>query len=76
MTEGKKRVVLTGATGYIAGQMLPTLRERYDLTLVDVRGTNRDGATVPDVRSLEVGAAGGAVRARVFTGADAIIHTG
>ena len=35
----KRRVLLTGATGYIASQMLPTLREQYDLTLVFACGT-------------------------------------
>jgi len=72
----RKRVVLTGATGYIAGQMLPTLRERYDLTLVDVREENRDGTKIPDVQVLDVLAADRAVLEHLFTGADAIIHTG
>ena len=39
----RKRVLLTGATGYIAGQLLPALRERYDLRLIDVRGEDRAG---------------------------------
>ena len=30
-----KRVLITGAAGYVASRMLPTLRERYDLTLLD-----------------------------------------
>jgi uncharacterized protein YbjT (DUF2867 family) len=28
-----RRVLVTGATGYIASQLLPTLRARYDLVL-------------------------------------------
>ena len=36
MTETRKTVLLTGATGYIAGQLLPALRERYDVTVQEV----------------------------------------
>ena len=31
----KKRVLVTGAAGYVADRMLPAFRERYDLTLLD-----------------------------------------
>jgi nucleoside-diphosphate-sugar epimerase len=37
------RVVVTGATGYIASQLLPVFRQRYDLVLLDVKKTGRDG---------------------------------
>ena len=39
----RRRVLLTGATGYIAGQLLPAFRERYDLRLIDVRETDASG---------------------------------
>ena len=45
----KMRVLVTGAAGYIASQMLPTFRERYDLVLVDVTDTDRDGNSVEGV---------------------------
>ncbi len=32
----KRTVLITGATGYIASQMLPRFREIYELTLIDV----------------------------------------
>ena len=31
----KKHVLVTGAAGYVASRMLPSFRERYDLTLLD-----------------------------------------
>ena len=31
----KKRVLVTGAAGYVASRMLPAFRERYDLALLD-----------------------------------------
>ena len=45
----RKRVLVTGASGYVAGQMLPTFRERYDLTLVDARAEDRNGEALADV---------------------------
>jgi len=47
---GRKKVVLTGAAGLIAGQMAPVLREHYDLTLLDVRKTDREGREIPDIQ--------------------------
>ena len=42
MTTQRKTVLLTGATGYIAGQVLPALRDRYDLRLIEpASGTPR-----------------------------------
>jgi hypothetical protein len=40
---------MTGAAGYIASQMLPTFRERYDLVLVDVTQKNRQGEDIKDI---------------------------
>ena len=54
MRAGRRRVLLTGATGYVAGQLLPALRERYDLTLVDVRAQDRDGRPVDGVEVLDL----------------------
>src|SRR5215218_7514758 len=50
----RKRVLLTGATGYIAGQLLPALRERYDLRLIDVRGEDRAGESVDGVEVVDL----------------------
>ena len=36
---GRRRVVVTGATGYIASQLLPVFRDRYELVALDVRAT-------------------------------------
>ena len=49
-TMGRRRVVVTGAAGYIAGRMLPALQERYDLTLLDITTRNRAGEEVPGSR--------------------------
>jgi len=38
-----RRVLVTGATGYIASQMLDDFRRRYELVLVDAKDRDRDG---------------------------------
>ena len=59
----RKKVVLTGASGMIAGLVLPTLRAQYDLTLLDVRNTHYrgvsasfcvDGGDVEDATDVDV----------------------
>ncbi|MGH2353468.1 MAG: NAD-dependent epimerase/dehydratase family protein, partial [Chloroflexota bacterium] len=45
----RKTVVVTGAAGYVASQLLPAFRERYDLRLVDVTREGRQGQVVEDV---------------------------
>ncbi len=46
-----QKVLMTGGTGYIANQLLPTFRENYDMTLVDVKSENPGGGRVEGVRS-------------------------
>jgi len=72
----KRKVVVTGAAGYVAGRMLPALRERYDLTLLDVRTTNREGAEVADVQIADLIDPNRDAYRHHFRGADAVIHCG
>ena len=76
MSDSRPRLLLTGATGYIAGQLLPAFRERFDLRLVDVRDTNRDGETVPGVEIVDVLAADRATLEALFDGVDTVVHCG
>jgi hypothetical protein len=70
------RVLLTGATGYIAGQLLPALRERYDLTLLDVRDEDRSGNRVEGVEIADLLGEDRGVLERLFSDADVVVHTG
>lgn len=72
----RKRLLVIGATGYIASLILPGLRERFDLRLVDVKNTTRDGDTVPDVVIANILEAGEADLVALFTGVDAVVHMG
>ena len=71
----KLRVLLTGATGYIAGQLLPAFRERYDLRLIDVRREDRSGRPVEGVEVVDLLGADPADLAPLFAGRDVVVHT-
>ena len=43
----KRRVVLTGAAGYVAQRMFKDLNARWNLVPIDVRATTGTGETVP-----------------------------
>ncbi len=72
----KRKVVVTGAAGKVAGQVLPALRERYDLVLLDVRQTNRAGEALPDVQIADLVDRNRDHYRHHFRGADAVVHFG
>lgn len=70
----KLSVLLTGATGYIAGLLLPVLRERYDLRLTDARSTDRDGRPVVGVVAADLLGATASELVALLAGVDVIVH--
>ena len=50
----KLSVLVTGGTGYIAGLLLPALRERYEVRLTDARSTDRDGRPVEGIVAADL----------------------
>lgn len=72
----RRRVVVTGAAGKVAGQVLPALRERYDLVLLDVRTTDRSGAEVAGAQIADLVDPNRDNYRHHFQGADAIAHFG
>ena len=69
-----RSVLLTGATGYIAGLLLPALRERYQLRLTDARSTDRDGQPVPGIIVADLLHATPAELTALVEGVDTIVH--
>jgi NAD+ dependent glucose-6-phosphate dehydrogenase len=63
----KRRVVLTGAAGYVAQRMYDALAERYDIVALDARAA--PGMTVCDLTDPNRDA-----YRQHFRGADAVIH--
>ena len=70
------RVVVTGAAGKIAGQVLPALRPRYALTLLDVKDVNRAGARVAQVQRADLTDPDRDQYRAHFQGADRVVHCG
>ena len=72
----KRKVLITGASGYIAGRMLPSFRERYELVLLDVKTTNREGAVVEGVQIADLTNPDRDAYRAYFEGVDAVVHCG
>ena len=68
------KVVVTGAAGYVASQLLPAFRERYDVVLLDTRDKTRDGALVEGVTLTDLRDPDRETYRRFFEGADAVVH--
>src|SRR5207253_6966581 len=62
-----RRVLVTGATGYIASQILPALRERHELVLCDVRPG-------PEVRIANLADPDVGESRALFEGVDTVVH--
>src|ERR1043166_3694842 len=71
-----KKILMTGAAGYIAGQMLPPFRKRDELTLVDATQQNPLGEDVKDVVVLDLVDPDRSKYGRYFEGVDAVVHLG
>ena len=72
----KRKVLMTGAAGYIASQLLKTFRDEYDLTLIDVRDTDRDGNPVPGMQIADLTDGDLEANREFFRGQDTVVHLG
>ena len=72
----KRKVLLIGACGTIAGVLLPALRERFDLKLIDVKTTDKHGNEVEGVQIADVLNPDRDKYRHHFSDVDAVIHCG
>jgi hypothetical protein len=72
----RRRVVVTGAAGYIAQRMLPELSKRWDLVPIDIRTTTSDGKAIPGIVVADLTATDRNQYRHHFRGAEAVIHCG
>ena len=70
----RKKIVLSGASGTVAELVLPTLRERYDLVLLDIRNENHRGEKIADIQIADLTDDNRDAYRAYFVGADAIVH--
>jgi hypothetical protein len=72
----RRRVLVTGATGYIASQLLPVFRQRYELVLLDVRTTDAQGQPVEGAQLADMLQGDPGTLAHYFANVDAVVHLG
>ena len=70
----KRRIVATGATGYVVQRMWHELTERYDVIALDARTAARSGKEVQGVIQCDLRDTNRDAYRAHFTGADAVIH--
>jgi len=73
---GKRRVLVTGASGEIASQILVELGRHHELVLLDVRATDRQGRPVAGVRLADLADPDRRPYQHHFEGVDAVVHLG
>lgn len=72
----KRKVLVIGAAGNLAGRVLLAYRARYDLVLLDMKTANRDGEEVEGVQIADlVDLDRGTYRAH-FKSVDMVVHCG
>jgi len=72
----KRRVVLTGAAGYVGQRMFKELSQRWDLVPIDVQATARSGEKVPGIVVTDLTNPDRNAYRQHFRGAEAVIHLG
>jgi nucleoside-diphosphate-sugar epimerase len=72
----RRRVVITGAAGYVAQRMFRELSERWDIVPIDIRDTGRDGRAIPGLVVADLTRPDRDGYREHFRGADAVIHCG
>ncbi len=72
----RRRVLIIGATGYVASQLLPFFRKGYDLTLLDVKKTDGKGDKVTGVKIANLAGPDFQKYLKHFKGIDVVIHLG
>ena len=69
----KRRVVLTGAAGYISAQLLPAFREHYDLVLLDLTKETKEGR-IDEIQEVDLTDPDVDKYREHFRGAGVIVH--
>ncbi|MDX1487022.1 MAG: NAD-dependent epimerase/dehydratase family protein [Acidiferrobacterales bacterium] len=70
----KRRVVLTGACGYVAQRMFHELAERYELIAIDIRARSAASDAIPGLVQCDLTNPDRDSYRQYFHGADAIVH--
>jgi len=74
MLNGVKKVLITGASGYVAAQILPTLKECYETILIDSANTKDGGDGVQGVQLVDLIEDNRDEYRKFFDGVDTVVH--
>lgn len=72
----KRKILITGASGYIASQLLPAFRGKYQLTLLDVKETDPKGNPAPGLKITNLANSDFEKYLEYFQGIDTVVHLG
>jgi hypothetical protein len=70
----QRKILITGAAGYIASELLPAFRGKCHLTLLDVKETDPKGNPVPGLKITNLADSGCEKYREYFQGIDTVIH--
>jgi hypothetical protein len=74
MSDNSKKILMTGATGFVASIMLPKFLEKYDMTLLDTRDINSDGDAMSGVKVVDLSNSDQLKYAHFFQDIDTVVH--
>jgi len=72
----KRKILVTGAAGYIFSLLLPAFQEKYELTLLDVKDTDPRGNKIQNIKISHLAGPDFEQDREYFQGVDTVIHLG
>jgi hypothetical protein len=73
---GKLKVLLTGASGYLAGKLISEFKNKYDVCFIDIRNVNRQGQTIDNIEIVDLMTSDTEQLRKYFTDVDVVVHAG
>ena len=72
----KRKVLVIGAAGYVANQILDHFKDRYDLLLCDTTKTNGDGKVIHGIKIVDLLNSDEKQYQNLFSNIDTVVHLG
>ena len=74
MSNNLRKILLTGATGFVASLILPRFLEKYDMTLLDSRDKDPDNDFLPDIEVVDLSDDNQSSYSHFFQNIDTVVH--
>ena len=74
MKTSKKKILITGATGYVASQILPYMFDNYETVLLDTRSCDRAGEKLEGINVVDLIDSDRSKYSHFFENVDGVIH--